>query len=487
MLKSIDPCVKIDKAQWHSRRDVLDSDLAQLQRDMRAAGIPLVVVIDGLDGAGKGETIGRIIAPLDPRGYSVHTLSKPAEDEKLRPFLWRFWQGIPKAGAISIFDRGWYNAALAEIVDGSDKSTALLDDIASFERTLSDNGTVVVKFYLHISKKEQGRRLSKLTDDRATSWRVTTEDIKRHENYARWRDAASCMIAATDGENSHWHIIPADDLHSAELAVKELLATLCRTALAPKKPAKSKIKAAAKISDILSQSDLSLVVAREEYDEQLDKMQKRLRRMEHRIYTARIPVVIGFEGWDAAGKGGVIKRLTNGLDPRGFEVHPVAAPSAEEKARHYLWRFWRDIPKGGHIGIFDRTWYGRVLVERVEGFCAEADWRRAFREINEFEQQLTNAGTVICKFWMNIDQETQLARFTDRQNTPAKQWKITDEDWRNREKWDNYLSAVNEMLEKTSTKHAPWTIVSANDKLNARLTVLDTVISRVETALRKKR
>lgn len=195
-------------------------------------------------------------------------------------------------------------------------------------------------------------------------------------------------------------------------------------------------------------------------------------------------VVIAYEGWDAAGKGGNIKRLTEALDPRGYEVHPIASPEPYAKARHYLWRFWTRLPKDGHIAIFDRTWYGRVMVERLEGFCSENDWQRAYNEINEFERELTDWGAVVIKFWVQIDKQTQLLRFNERQNDPAKQWKITEEDWRNREKWDVYETAVNEMLQKTSTANAPWHILESVDKKYARIKALQITADTLEKALR---
>ena len=226
-----------------------------------------------------------------------------------------------------------------------------------------------------------------------------------------------------------------------------------------------------------------LTVVQAFYEKELEELQARLADLHNRIYQKKIPVIITYEGWDAAGKGGNIKRLTAALDPRGFEVHPIASPEPREKNRHYLWRFWNRLPKDGHIAIFDRTWYGRVMVERLEGFCSENDWQRAYNEINEFEKELCDWGAVLVKFWVHIDKDTQLARFTDRQNTPEKQWKITDEDWRNREKWDAYEVAVDEMIQKTSTVFAPWHILESNDKHYARLKALKTVIEEIEKKL----
>lgn len=233
----------------------------------------------------------------------------------------------------------------------------------------------------------------------------------------------------------------------------------------------------------LDEIDLDRAVTQEEYRVELDRLQEKLGHLHNKLYRKKVPVIIAYEGWDAAGKGGNIKRITEALDPRGFEVHPIASPEPHEKARHYLWRFWNRLPKTGHIAVFDRTWYGRVMVERLEGFCRENDWQRAYNEINEFERELADWGAVIIKFWVQIDKDTQLARFNERQNTPAKQWKITEEDWRNREKWDLYEGAVNEMLQKTNTSYAPWHILESNDKRYARLKALRIVIEALEKAL----
>ena len=236
---------------------------------------------------------------------------------------------------------------------------------------------------------------------------------------------------------------------------------------------------------VLSGVDLSKSLTDEEYKEKLKKLQKRLSELHSEIYRLRIPVVIGFEGWDAGGKGGAIKRLTSHLDPRGYRVNPTASPNDIEKVHHYLWRFWNNVPKAGHIAIFDRTWYGRVMVERIEGFCTEAEWKRAYQEINEMESHMANAGAVVLKFWLHIDKDEQERRFKERQENPAKQWKITEEDWRNRAKWDAYEEAVNEMLVRTSTTYAPWIVVEGNDKHYARVKVLKTVVDALEKKIKE--
>lgn len=237
---------------------------------------------------------------------------------------------------------------------------------------------------------------------------------------------------------------------------------------------------------ILDKLDMTLAVDKETYKKKLAELQVKMRELEFAIFNERIPVIVVYEGWDAAGKGGNIKRIVEKLDPRGYSVISIAAPRGDEKTHQYLWRFWKHIPKAGHIAIFDRSWYGRVLVERVEGFCSTEDWKRAYQEINEFEGQLDSFGTVVVKFWINITKEEQQRRFDERQNDPFKNWKLTDEDIRNREKWDVYLEAVEEMLLRTSTHYAPWTIIEGNDKYHARLKTLSTITDAIEAALDKK-
>ena len=234
---------------------------------------------------------------------------------------------------------------------------------------------------------------------------------------------------------------------------------------------------------MLEKVNLKLKLARKDYQRELPKLQGQVHLLGYQVYMQKRPVVIVFEGWDAAGKGGAIKRVTEKLDPRGYVVWPIAAPHGEDKERHYLYRFWRRLPDAGQIVIFDRSWYGRVLVERVEGFCPEAAWQRAYGEINQFERQLMDFGTIVFKFWMHIGQAEQLKRFKEREGSGYKSWKLTDEDWRNRGKWEDYEHAAEDMLLKTSTHDAPWTIVEANDKLHARIKVLKTVVNKLKQEL----
>ncbi len=497
MLKNIDLSRKVSKEEYKSVKDQLEFKLAELQRKVKELNIPVIIVFEGWDAAGKGTLINDLILPLDPRGFSVYSTHQPNEEEAMRPFLWRFWNHTPERGRITIYDRSWYRAVLFERVAGNVKKKDLPDtfnDIRSFERQLADDGNIIIKFFLHISCKEQKKRFEKLRKNRATAWRVTKEDLQRQKQYDKYLSVTEEMLAETDSDFASWTVVEAHDQRFASLKIFKTFISSIEQSIHRKERKSVENKENQVVDEIidlpenmnpsiLDSVDLSLTLEREKYRIELKKLQKQIRELEHKIYVKRIPVIIVYQGWDAAGKGGNIRRLTETLDPRGYEVIPIAAPNDIEKAHHYLWRFWTKIPKAGHISIFDRSWYGRVLVERVEGFCIEAEWRRAYREINEMEKHLTNFGTILFKFWLHIDKDEQLARFEARQSDKHKQWKITEEDWRNREKWDEYKIAVEEMLFRTSTPHAPWTILESNCKWYARVKVLDTVIRTIKSQI----
>ena len=490
MLEKIDLSKKIQKTEYRTLIDALEIKMGELQRMARERKVPIIVVFEGWDAAGKGTLINRLMLALDPRGFNVYPIKAPNEEERFRPFLWRFWIKTPEKGRMAIFDRSWYGRVLVEKVDGiigKKAWTRAYQDINAFERQLVDDGTVIVKFFLHITKQEQKKRFKKLLENPATSWKVTREDWEHHKQYRQYFKAVEEMLDKTDTDLAPWTVVEAHERRFATVKVFKTVADAIERRLnelensskiAKKEP--NKIQAHDSLVSILNQVDLSHSLTRDKYQHELKKYQARIRELEHEVYKKRIPVVIVYQGWDAAGKGGNIKRLVQGMDPRGYEVVSIAAPNDIELNHHYLWRFWTKIPKAGHITIFDRSWYGRVLVERIEGFCSDEEWRRAFREIKEMEAHLANYGTIIIKFWLHIDAEEQLKRFKARETTPHKKWKINEEDWRNREKWDQYQVAVDEMLFRTSTANAPWTIVEANCKLYARIKALKTVIEAIE-------
>lgn len=385
-------------------------------------------------------------------------------------------------------DSGWMDEVVRTRVHGEmDQKTyeQRIESIRRFERQLTDNGYLVMKFFCHISEKEQKKRIEGLLDDIDTRWRVSENDKWQNKHYEKCLGVFDRYLEDTNTPSAPWYIIDARSRKWAALQALETLTQGIEIALQNQSLAVPLLQNVFPLVKMPKLSEIALdpAIEESEYKEELDKLQNQLKELHNRLYRKKVPVVIVYEGWDAAGKGGNIKRITEALDPRGFEVHPIASPEPHEKARHYLWRFWTRLPKTGHIAIFDRSWYGRVMVERLEGFCSENDWKRAYNEMNEFEKELHDWGAVIIKFWVQIDKDTQLERFTDRQNTPEKRWKITDEDWRNREKWDAYEVAVNEMIQKTSTTYAPWHILESVDKKYARIKALKTVIEELQKVL----
>ena len=490
MLKNWARPEKPEGEELKQRLKAAEEKLSQQQMKLKEKRLPVLALIEGWGAAGKGSAIGQIIKNIDPRFFKVFSMpSTPTEEERRRPFLYRFFEKIPEAGKFTFLDSGWMDQIMKERLDGKldDKAYAQrVDSVKRFERGLTDNGYLVLKFFFHISKKEQENRIEALLSEKDTAWRVSEGDLWQNRHYDKCLEAFDRYLDDTNTPSAPWYIVNSKSKKFAELQVMETLCMGIETALHNESLAVPLLQNAFPLIKMPKLRDVPLegkTLDEEKYKKELKELQQKLGQLHNRLYRKRVPVIIAYEGWDAAGKGGNIKRLTGALDPRGFEVHPIASPEPHEKARHYLWRFWTRLPKDGHIAIFDRTWYGRVMVERLEGFCSENDWQRAYYEMNEFEQELHNWGAVILKFWVQIDKDTQLARFTERQNTPSKQWKITDEDWRNREKWDLYEQAVDEMLQKTSTTYAPWHILESVDKKYARIKALHIVIDALEKAL----
>ena len=461
------------------------------QMKIKEAGLPVMVIFEGWGAAGKGSVLGRVIKSIDPRFFKVQTYAAPTAEEKRYPFLYRYIKDIPEKGKFTFYDTYWMEEITDARLDGSMSDAEYeerIDSINRTERTLVDNGYLVMKFFFQIGKKEQKRRLDELLDNKDTKWRVDKSDLYENKHYDESIKVYDKYLKDTNSPTAPWYIIDAKDKKFAELQVLEFLNSGIETALKNKDLAVPILQNTFALKKTPKLKDIELkgkTLTEEEYDKRLDELQDELRQLHYKLYRKKIPVIIAYEGWDAAGKGGNIKRITGALDPRGFEVLPIASPEPHEKARHFLWRFWTRLPKTGHIAIFDRTWYGRVMVERIEGFCSENDWQRAYNEINEFEKELTDWGAVVIKFWVQIDKRTQLKRFKERQATPEKQWKITDEDWRNREKWNQYEGAIDEMIQKTSTEFAPWYILESVDKKYARIKALEIVIDRIKKACDK--
>ena len=500
MLEQIDMTKKMSKKEFKVRMDELEPELARLQRTCKEKKLPVMIIFEGFGAAGKGYQIGKLIQALDPRGFYVCSVGRETEEERMHPFLWRYWTKTPAKGELAIFDRSWYRKVLIDRFDKITPNRGLSDSyhqINSFERQLTSDGTVIIKLFLCIDQKEQKKRFKKLMESKSSAWRVTKEDLKRNEQFDTYKKMSDEMLENTDTAYAPWTLIESMDREFATVKIYTAVINALNTALQNQKT-KSAVILSEHTDDFLSSSsndgilrtsslqkvDLSLSLPKDEYKKRLAELQEKICMLHGELYRRRIPVVLGFEGWDAGGKGGAIKRLTETMDPRGYQVHPTASPNDIEKVHHYLWRFWKNMPKDGHIAIFDRTWYGRVMVERIEGFCSTVEWQRAYQEINDMENQLYQHGTLVLKFWMQIDKDEQERRFKERMENPEKQWKITDEDWRNREKWDQYEKAVDEMLIRTSTTYAPWIIVEGNSKYYARIKVLETVVNALEERLK---
>lgn len=486
MLEKIDLEKKVSKEEYNEQIDALMERLGLVQRQARDAKKPIIILFEGWRGSLRGEIINDMMQGMDARGFDV--LSSVGWAEKLhrhQPPFTAFWKNLPYHGAIAVYHRSWYYLKLDQDINDSDSSEHITyEHINDFEKTLTDDNYIILKFFLHISKKQQKENLEKRDKNFGKAWRDFNPAIDDAEDYEEFLNIYDKMLVETDSAYAPWHIIAADDKRSARL---DIFTTICETveqALAEQKVDMPALPTNPLTYDVLSTVNPFQEMSKEEYKEKLDKYQKRLRQLQIEMFQKQIPTIVAFEGWDAGGKGGAIRRLTDALDSLGYCVHPVSAPNIVEKNFHYQWRFWIHMPEPGSIAIFDRTWYGRVMVERVEGFAKDYEWQRAYDEIKKMEAQWAQSGVAIAKFWLQIDKDEQLRRFTERQNDPMKQWKITDEDWRNREKWDVYEAAVNEMLVRTDTPYAPWTIVEGNNKYYARLKVLKTMIDLFEERLK---
>jgi len=483
----------LSKKAYQARASVLREQLVQLQVELKRVPFKVLLIIAGPEGAGRGTLLNTLAEWLDPRGVETFSYHAPTDSELAHPHQWRFWRSLPGIGRIGLYAGSWYTETLrdeARNESEAEHTTREAERIRDFEKLLTDGGTLIVKVWLQLSKQAQGKRLKSLQADPATAWRVTEEDWHHHRIYDRLERTAKLIRTRTDRPGAHWTIIDAEDERTRDLQVgrlllsqfekqKQKIARLVRAnrhhALKPLRPAGLR-----RLKTLPLDQDLS----EKEYDALREKWLGRLSRATRAAFLAGRSVVYAFEGWDAAGKGGAIRRLTSAIDPRDYKVIPVAKPTDEEKHAHYLWRFWREIPRAGRMGVFDRSWYGRVLVERLEGFCREDEWKRAFGEINDFEKQLTEHGTIVLKYWLHISHAEQLRRFREREGTPHKRHKMNAEDWRNRRKRAAYEIAVGDMLALTDTPSAPWNLIPADNKRYARLEVLRSASRLIEAAIK---
>jgi len=485
---------RLSRKQYEARVPKLREDLVQLQVALKDAPFKILLIIAGFEGAGRGEVINTLSGWLDPRGLETFAIQDPTDEERERPFMWRYWRSLPVNGRIGIYAGSWYTEALREEAFNGKSTEEVRHEvqrIQHFEKLLSDNGTLIIKVWLHLSKAAQRERLQSLESNPETAWRVTPEDWYQYRNYARIAQTARRIMKATDCPDARWHVIDAEHERTRNAAVAKLILTRFHAHLRQvgKKQLSSTTKAdvSRPLKPIglkrLHALPLDQSLSADEYEEKREKWLGRLNQAVRAAQAANRSVVFVFEGWDAAGKGGAIRRLTSAIDARNYRVIPVAKPTDEEKAHHYLWRFWRHVPRAGKVTIYDRSWYGRVLVERLEGFATTEEWKRAYDEMNDFEEQLTDHGIIVVKFWLQISKEEQLRRFNERTQTAYKRHKINDEDWRNRRKWAGYEAAVGDMLALTDKLSAPWHLIPANNKRHARLTILKTAAKQIEAAL----
>ncbi len=504
----------ITKADYLSQIPRLRKALVDVQQRLRQnASFPVIVVFGGVDGAGKSETVNLLNEWLDPRWVVTRAYGPPSDEMLERPEFWRYWRDLPARGRIGLFLSCWYSRPILDRVFGGSREADLdenLDRIVAFERALAEDGALIIKFWMHLGKDAQKRRLKALEKDPLTRWRVSQSDWENWQRYDDFIAAAERTIMRTSTGRAPWHIVEGSCKRYRSLTVGKRLHTailehvpvveIRNQALAEletrRDAAETTVDEEGNPEDgaelvtlprmtVLDSLDMSQSVSKTDYEHLLETWQGKVNGVFREAKAKGISTVLVFEGWDAAGKGGTIRRVTPALDARYVDVIAIAAPTDEERAHHYLWRFWRHLSRAGRLTIFDRSWYGRVLVERVEGFAAEPEWRRSYMEINHFEDQLVRHGIVLLKFWLHITKDEQLQRFHARERIEYKRWKLTEEDWRNREKWDQYEAAVNDMVERTSTRIAPWTLVEANDKRFARIKVLKTIAAGIEAGLKR--
>jgi polyphosphate:AMP phosphotransferase len=500
MLETIDLSAHLEKGAFDPRKLALHTELRRAQLKAWKNKLGVMIVLEGWSYSGR-TTVARFISqPMDPRGLKVQMVYPPTREEARYPFHRRYWSLLPARGDLALFVRSWYY----HLLDGQMRAKGsilgqveVIDEIREFEKMLAEDGYLILKFWLHIDKKTQRKRRKQYSKGRAYLERFVPDDPKQHKRRKRYTEAIETMLAGTDTDHGRWHLIPATDEDFSRLAVASTIVRRIdeevarRTSrVAEKKPVSAPAPPA---PDLLSQSqsvlsalDMTQKLEDEVYSERLRQAQLRLGDLVYDCVDQRRAVVLVFEGSDAAGKGGAIRRLTAELDPRYYVVHPIAAPKPEEKDRHYLWRFWQRLPPAGHWAVFDRSWYGRVLVERVEGFAREEEWQRAYDEIRHFEHALIEHGAILLKFWLQVTPDEQLRRFQERQQVEYKNYKITEEDWRNREKGPAYEQAVEEMVQRTSLPLAPWVVVPANDKNYARIMVLETIEQHIKEGLARK-
>jgi AMP-polyphosphate phosphotransferase len=479
-----------DTATASAEGEVRDAllDLQRQLREQRPCAIALIVI--GMPAAGRSEVVNQLLEWLDPKHVTVHA-SEPDPFSRRYPPLWRYWNALPARGELAIYFLGWYDDYVRSQLVHPEKARArgprMIERIRQLEAMLLADRVRVLKVYLHLDRKLQRERLAKLRVRKRTRWRVTDEDRWLAKRYKRVRRVMQQCVRLTHTKVLPWHLIDGADERQRSLDVGALLRKQLEAALQRRpvvaQPLQWPKETPEGTGSPAVKSAAEQPLSEDDYHKELEELQGRLALLVRKRRFAKRGAVLAFEGMDAAGKGGVIRRITGAFDARHYQVVPVSAPTPEELAHPYLWRFWRRVPPRGQFAIFDRSWYGRVLVERVRDLTADADWQRAYAEICEFELQLAEAGRVVHKFWLAVGKDEQLARLEQRANDPLKRFKVDPEDWANRRYFDEYQVAAREMIERTHTEYAPWTLIEADDKRHARIKVLRTVVAAIQQSL----
>ena len=493
----------VSKKEYKARAPDIRRQLLEAQVLLsRTADFSVMIDFAGVDGGGKGSTVNLLHAWMDTRLIKTNSYGRPTDADQHLPKYWRFWRDLPGDGQIALNLKARYSRPFLDRVYGRITDLEYLAEmkrIQTFERTLADDGMLILKFWMHLSSDEQQQRLESLQSDPETAWRVSDRDWEHWKMYDQFIETAERTITETNTEFAPWHIIEGANKNHRILAVAEVILEALKTRLKDRgHELRPDLLIDAEASDVedpipevpdrhvtvFNTLDMTSSLPKPEYRVQLAAQQRRIHLLNREVIEQNRSAVLVFEGPDAGGKGGAIRRIIPTLDARNYRVLQYGAPTDEESSRHYLWRFWRHLQRTGHLTIFDRSWSGRVLVERVEGFASETEWKRAYAEINDFEGQLIEHGTILVKYWLHITPEEQLRRFEARQQTPHKRWKITPEDWRNRGRWYDYETAAHDMVKYTSTHVSPWEMIPANNKSFARVKVLETFGDYLEAALR---
>lgn len=491
MFEALESGKSLDGESYRNREEVLRAALLKAQFELVERNIPTLIVVCGVDGAGKGTLVHRLNTWMDPRGIDTHAMWMHSDEEESRPYYWRYWRKLPQRGKIGIFLGSWYDRLLNAALEGRSRCTeqnARVAEINEFERMLVTDGYLIVKLWLHVTRKTQHLQLTGEAPRRQQNPQVGANADTWWKAYPKFLACAEPVVLGTDTGTAPWHLVEAEDRNYREITCGELLLQAMRARLSRDDTTVDALRPAplenhADQPTVLDTVDLEARLGKKDYRRKLAGWQSRLQDLAWKAHRKQRSFIAVFEGWDAAGKGSAIRRVTGAIDPRLYHLVQYSAPTDEERQHHYLWRFWRNLERDGRATLFDRSWYGRVLVERVEGFASRLQWQHAYSEINQFETQLSDHGVVLCKFWIHISPDEQLERFRAREVTPHKRHKITADDWHNREKWRDYELAVEDMVAHTSTVDAPWTLVAGNNKRYARIQILKTLCQRLEAAL----